>query len=88
MTPNIRRCYDGCFDSDTQKEVDMADKLLNKIRKFVPDVHITFFPVEQQWVVHIWGKEISSYHYSKNAALIEAWTNLSRSLKHGLHEPR
>jgi len=70
------RCYDGVLDSISQRIVDRREFILNEIRKLEPDAHVTFFPIESQYVVHVFGRELSKYDSSKGAVLADAYNRL------------
>ncbi len=70
------RCYNGAFDSDSQEIIDKRERVLEEIRKLEPDAHVTFFPVEGQYMVHAFGRELSKYAPSKGAALADAYNRL------------
>lgn len=66
------KCYNGAYDSATQRVMDAQARALKAIQKHEPDAHVTHFPGDGTWVVHVWGREISSYHQTKGAALHDA----------------
>jgi hypothetical protein len=75
---SVRRCYDGCWDSESQREFDTQDSVLAKIRQIEPDAHCTRFPSESVFQVHVWGKPLSAFRASRLAALEEALTSITR----------
>jgi ABC-type sugar transport system ATPase subunit len=32
---------------------------MKKLKKLHPEAHVTYFPVEQRYLVHIWGRQLS-----------------------------
>lgn len=70
------RCYNGAFDSASQRVLDAQDAALALIRTVEPEAHVTYFPVEQQYVVHVWGRELSAYAPTRGAALTDALRRL------------
>lgn len=56
--------------------IERQQIVLAKIREREPEAHVTFFPVERQFVVHVWGRELSGYHPSRAAALVDAYHRL------------
>jgi hypothetical protein len=74
------RCYDGAFDSASQRVLDAQAEALKRIREVEPDAICTYFPSESQYVVHAWGRTISAYCSTRGSALADALEKL--------HEPR
>lgn len=74
-------CYDGAFDSATLEVIKNREEAFQAIREEYPEAHVTYFPVEQTWVVHVWGKELSSHHQSKGAALTEVLLKIMETKK-------
>lgn len=70
------RCYNGAFDTASQRILDAQDGALTAIRRTEPKAHVTFFPMEEEWVVHVYGRQLSSYHKSKGSALADALERL------------
>lgn len=77
------RCYNGAFDSASQRVLDNRKAVLNAIRKVEPDAHASYFAVgpvdtdeSEVYMVHVWGRPLSGYHKSMGAALIEAHRNV------------
>ena len=65
-------CYNGAFDSATQAALDAQAKALAAIQAANPDAHATYFPMEGQWQIHVWGRPLSGFHATKAGALREA----------------
>lgn len=53
------RVYDGCPDSTMQRRLDHEQQLLNKLKEKHPEAHLTYFPYEERWMAHIWGKPLT-----------------------------
>lgn len=70
------RCYNGAFDSETQRVLDNQKRALDMIRTKEPEAHVTHFPMEGGWCVHVWGRELSSFCNTKGAALYSAMFRL------------
>lgn len=70
------RCYDGAFDSKSQAVLNERTRVMKLIRQKEPEAHATYFPVEEEYVIHVWGRDISGYHKSYGAALYDAYTKL------------
>ena len=68
----MNRCYNGCFDSETQRQIDKENAMLKSLKEVEPDAHCTYFPHEGKFQIHIWGKQLSEFHSSRMAALEEA----------------
>jgi hypothetical protein len=70
------RCYNGCPDSDLQTLLDNREQLLNRVRQYEPEAWVTYhFP--SGVVVHVWGRELSGYHSTTEAALLDALNKLN-----------
>ena len=54
----------------------MSDDLLTKVRKKEPEAIVTFFPMEHQYIVHVWGKPLGNFKTTKEEALESAIDNL------------
>lgn len=74
--PNFIRCYDGVYDSATQRVLDRQEEALRQIQEREPGAHVTYFPVEERYVVHVWGRNISGYHTTRGGALADAYGRL------------
>lgn len=72
------RCYDGCPDTALQAKYDIENLIMQEIKKKEPRAHITFFPVENSYQVHVWGKDIGKMFASKKDTLMSALEELSR----------
>lgn len=76
------RLYNGCPDSELKAILDETSKLEKKLKKLNPEAHCTYHhPTGNSphgFQVHEWGKEITGFFPSKNAALIEAIKILSK----------
>lgn len=74
--PNSIKCYDGAFDSETQRVLDAQTKAMKKIQDIEPEAICTYFPVEGEYVVHTWGRHISGYCKTRGSAISDALINL------------
>ena len=74
--PASIKCYDGAFDSETQRILDNQEKAMALIRAKEPDAHCTYFFIEQEYVVHVYGRAISAYTKSRGSALADAMNRL------------
>ena len=54
----------------------MSDNLLLRIREKEPEAIVTFFPVEYQYIVHVWGKPLGNFKTTREEALKSAIDNL------------
>jgi hypothetical protein len=76
------RCYDGCPDSELQALLDNCAAKLAAVRVFEPQARCTYHAPHASfgggYVVHVWGRELSDYRGSMEAALDDV---LERSLK-------
>lgn len=70
------RCYNGAFDSASQRVLNDRDTLLKEIQKAVPEARVTYHPGDEEYVVHVWGRPLSGYHKTYAAALLEAFNNV------------
>lgn len=66
------RCYDGCWDSEATAMFARHDDLMKQIRAREPLAHCTYFPVEEKYQVHVFGRPASGMHSDKEVALKEA----------------
>jgi len=48
-----------------------------RLKQLDPDAHCTYFPMEQKWQVHEWGRPISGFRDTGLEALEEACQILS-----------
>lgn len=77
------RCYNGAYDSASQRVLDAREEVLRAIRQIEPDAHCTYYAVGpcdagegEVYMVHVWGRPLSGYHKTKGAALTEAYRKL------------
>lgn len=70
------RCYDGCWDSKAQALFAKGDALMRSVASVEPEAHCTYFPGEQCFQVHVWGRPLSGFLSSRLAALQEAANRL------------
>lgn len=70
---HVVRCYWGAYDSKTQRVIDNQNACLAAIRATEPEARVTYFPMEEVWQVHVWGRPLSGYRASKGSALAEAY---------------
>jgi len=68
----MTKCYNGAWDSKAQAQFEREDQALTKLRRSQPSAHCTWFPLEEMWLVHVWGKPLSGFHSRKIDALNEA----------------
>lgn len=69
-------CYNGCYDSKTQRALNAQEEVLKAIKTKEPEAHITYFPLEQQFQVHAWGRPLSGFFSTRAAAISDAYTKL------------
>lgn len=69
------RCYNGAYDSASQRVLDNREAVLKAIREVEPEAHCAFHHGSEEFVVHVWGRPLSGYHKTKGAALTEAYHN-------------
>jgi hypothetical protein len=74
------KCYNGAFDSASQRVINNRAKVLEAIRKVEPEAHITFHYGSEIWIVHVWGKSISGEHKYYGNALLDACDKLGVDL--------
>lgn len=70
------KCYNGCYDSATQRVIDEQNRVMALIKAKEPDAHHTYFPAEGYHRVHKWGWPISGERSTKGAAIAEAYEKL------------
>ena len=66
------RVYNGQPDDTMQKRINSEREMLADVQKLHPGACVTYFPMEGQWQVHVWGRPLSGMHNSKMIALSEA----------------
>lgn len=71
------RVYNGCPDSTMQKRLDSEAARYEELKRLIPEAHVTYFPVEEQYVAHIWGKHITGFCPSFISAIEQALATLS-----------
>lgn len=71
------RIYNGCPDSTMQRRLDYEASQLKELKKLVPEAHVTYFPVEEKFQAHVWGKSLSGMCGSRIGAIQEAIRNNS-----------
>lgn len=74
--PRNIRCYNGCYDSTTQRQLDRQSEVLDLIKRKEPEAHVTYYPVEEEYLVHVWGRPLSGYHKTSAGALTDAYWRL------------
>ena len=60
--------------------INLQRRALELIRTVEPEVHVAFFPVEQEYVVHVWGRDLSGMHPTRGAALADALDRLNLTI--------
>lgn len=70
------KCYNGAFDSKTQRVMEAQDRTLKLIRSKEPGAWVTYFPLEEQYIVHVYGRELSCYTSTRGSALADAYNRL------------
>lgn len=70
------RIYNGCPDNELKARFDEEDKLFKKVRKYYPEVKVTYFPLEAKFHVHSWGNSLSKMCDTKLSALHNALLKL------------
>lgn len=66
------RCYDGAYDSASQRVLDAQEEALCRIRLKEPEAWVTYHPAEGTFVVHVCGRPLSDYCDTKGSALADA----------------
>lgn len=77
----MMRCYNGAWDSKSLALFAEHDRLMDEIKQVEPDAHCTYFPVEQEFQVHVFGRQLSAQRPTKLAALQDAKLQLSQKEK-------
>lgn len=72
LTRAHRDAY-GFINPAGQRVLDNRAAVLAAIREREPEAHVTFFPVEQQYQVHVWGRPLSEMHPTYGSALAAAY---------------
>jgi hypothetical protein len=77
-----RRCYNGAFCSDLQREADRIDALEKRMKKAEPSASCTYFPMEGKYMTFVRFLELTGkFHTCKQSALIEAIQALEKEKK-------
>lgn len=63
------RCYNGAFDSRTDAMHRKQARALAEVRKVVPELSITYFPVEGKYMAFNKYKEISDWFLTRGSAI-------------------
>jgi hypothetical protein len=71
------RCYNGAWDSEAMALFAEQDRMLKRIRVREPDAHVTYFPMEGKYQVHVWGNPLSGFHDTTFGALADAAIQLN-----------
>lgn len=66
------RLYNGCPDSELKAKWDSIEKAKKQLQKQIPEAHCTYFPKEEKWQVHVWGKMIGGFFDTELAAIESA----------------
>lgn len=53
--------------------------IMDEIQKFEPEAHCTYFPGEEEYQVHVWGKPLTGFHKSHLAALEDCLKTLEET---------
>jgi hypothetical protein len=67
----VNRVYNGCPDDGLKAILNYESELMGKIIMRYPEAHSTYFPIENRWNIHVWGKRLSEMHDTKLGALLE-----------------
>lgn len=60
------RCYDGCPDAYLQSKIDSRDKARKRLENV--GLTVTYFPLEQKWMVFKCNELISDFYNSVEEA--------------------
>lgn len=74
-------CYNGCYDSKTQRVLDEQERVLRLIQRLEPEAHTTYFPMEGKTMVHVWGRDISGLCSSRGSAILSAYNRIYPNAK-------
>lgn len=72
------RCYNGAWDDEANAMFVEQDRLMNKIREIEPLAHLSYFPMEGEFHIHVWGRPLSGFHESRMAAIRDALERLQK----------
>jgi hypothetical protein len=80
-----RRCYNGAFCSDLQREADRTDALEKRMKESDPSATCTYFPAEGKYMVFV-DKKIQSGPFKGNKSPRELTGNFYRHKQQALIE--
>ena len=67
-----KRVYNGCPNNELMEYLRNEQRLENKLKNEIPGAWLTYFPGEEMWMAHVWGKPLSSMKREKIDAILEA----------------
>jgi hypothetical protein len=56
----------------TENELKEGAKLMKLLREKFPEAHLTYFPVEQKYLCHVWGKPLGGMFSNSVDAIRDA----------------
>lgn len=72
-----RRCYDGAFCSDLQKEIDSVANLEKNIKAACPGFSCTYFPAEGKYMAFVDRRPLTGeFVTDRGHCLLQAWRML------------
>jgi hypothetical protein len=82
-----RRCYNGAFCDDLQREVNSKINVLRIIQAKHPEYSCTYFPMEGKYLSFLKYQELSGNMFEdKGQCLLEAWNILIKENYHGSNQ--
>ena len=71
-----RRCYDGAYCSDLQREIDSRVSFINLIKEKYKDFRCTYFPLEGKYMAFVGVNAVSWDMFSNYEECLEASWNI------------
>lgn len=73
-----RRCYNGAFSSDLQRQHDSEKRFLAALQKIEPDYQCVYFPAEGKYLSFVKYNQLTDRMFeSKNDCMRDAWDKLA-----------
>jgi hypothetical protein len=72
-------CYNGCYDSETQRVMDEQERVLKLIQQQEPFAHVTYFPMEEMYMVHCFGRQLGAPCSTRGSAILNAYRRITHT---------
>jgi ubiquinone/menaquinone biosynthesis C-methylase UbiE len=69
-----RRCYNGAFSSDMERQFKSQDDIVKQIQIEYPEFSVVYFPLEDKYLSFVqYDMVTNNFHDDKGQCLLEAW---------------